>query len=92
MRIRLGSKVKDSLTGFTGIAIARTKWLHGCARVTIQPQDLKEGKIQDSETFDETRLEVILDGDVKKFTPNPSKSTKKSTPGGPQDDATALRR
>ena len=34
----LGDEVKDTITGFKGIVVARTEWLNGCARVTVQPQ------------------------------------------------------
>jgi len=57
--VKLGSKVKDKITGLTGIAVARTCWLHGCVRVTIQPQELKDGKPLDNYTVDEPQCEVI---------------------------------
>lgn len=58
--IRLGDKVRDAVTGFSGIAVARTEWLHGCARITIQPDVLdKDGKPQDAITFDELQLQPV---------------------------------
>jgi hypothetical protein len=42
--VKLGDKVKDRVTGLTGIVIARTDWLNGCIRMTVQPQELKDGK------------------------------------------------
>ncbi len=58
--INLGDKVKDSVTGFTGIAVGRTTWLHGCSRITIQPEGMtKEGKIYETCTFDEPQIEVL---------------------------------
>jgi hypothetical protein len=60
MEITLGSKVKDSVTGFTGIAIGRTIWLHGCARIMVQPEGVnKEGKTYESQSFDEPQLVVL---------------------------------
>ena len=35
--IELGEKVKDTITGFTGIATARTDYLYGCIRVEVEP-------------------------------------------------------
>jgi hypothetical protein len=65
MTIELGSKVKDKVTGFTGIAIGETKWLHGCLRYTVQPQDRdKDGKIKDCSAFDEPQL-IVLEGPAK---------------------------
>ena len=42
--INFGDKVKDRVTGLTGIVVARTEWLNGCIRVTVQPQELKDGQ------------------------------------------------
>ena len=42
--IKLGSKVRDSITGLEGIATARTEYLYGCVRITITPTELKDGK------------------------------------------------
>lgn len=58
--IALGSKVKDSVTGLEGIAIARTQWLHGCVRISIQPQGLDDkGAPKPSHTFDEAQVETV---------------------------------
>jgi len=57
--IVLGQKARDVITGFTGVAIARTEWLNGCVRVTIQPPLDKDKKHVQSETFDEEQLEVV---------------------------------
>lgn len=57
--IRLGDKVRDSLTGYTGTVIARTEWLHGCVRLTVQANELKDGKPVASHTFDEPQAELV---------------------------------
>jgi hypothetical protein len=59
MKIQLGDRVKDSITGLTGIAVAKTQWLHGCERITIQPEKLNEGKVPDTATFDEPQVVVV---------------------------------
>lgn len=61
-RIELGDKVKCRVTGFTGIAVARTIWLNGCDRITIQPPVGKDGKHPEGYTFDEAAVEVITKG------------------------------
>lgn len=66
-RINLGDKARDTITGFAGIVVAETKWLHGCVRLTLQPQELKDGKPIDSMTFDEPQLEPVT-ADVAKST------------------------
>lgn len=71
MTIQLGDKVKDSVTGFIGLCVARTEWISGCARLTLQPAVGKDGKIPESQTFDEPQLRVIKAGVLKRETANP---------------------
>lgn len=78
--VKLGNKVKDNITGFTGIATGRTEWLYGCARICIEPQELKDGKPIDSCWFDEQRVVVLTDD-----APVVSKDNS-ATSGGPQKD------
>ncbi len=75
--IHLGDKVKDSITGFVGIAVGRTIWIQGCDRITVQPEGLtKEGKLYESFSFDEPQLIVVKkkakkEGDHKSGGPRP---------------------
>lgn len=62
--IKLGDRVKDKVTKFAGIAIGRTEWLNGCARITVQPEKLLDGKIPDTATFDEPQLAVVSAGAI----------------------------
>jgi len=57
--VQLGTKVRDNITGFEGIAVSRTEYLFGCVRVCVEPQALHDGKPIDSQFFDEQRLEAI---------------------------------
>lgn len=57
--MELGDRVKDRITGFMGIVVARTKWLNGCTRITIQPETLKDGNPIETQCFDEPQLELI---------------------------------
>ena len=58
--IKLGDKVQDSVTGFKGIAVGRTTWLHGCNRIIVQPEGVdKNGKTYDSQNFDEPQLVIL---------------------------------
>lgn len=68
MEIQLGQKVKDNITGFEGIVVARAIYLNGCISCQVKSQSLKDGSTINAEWFDEQRLT--------------SKSTAKS--GGPQ--------
>lgn len=65
-RINLGDEVKCKITGFKGIAVARTTWISGCDRINIQPKGVdKDGKIFESQSFDEPLIEVIKSGKVE---------------------------
>lgn len=77
--IKLGDKVKDNVSGFTGIAIGRTSWLHGCDRITIQPPVDKDGKHMDAATFDEQQVELVKAQPVKV-----SEHVAGARPGGPR--------
>lgn len=57
--ITLGDRAKDKITGLTGIVVAKTTWLHGCERITIQPEKLQGGKVPETATFDEAQIEVV---------------------------------
>lgn len=59
MPICLGSLARDIVTGFEGVVICETQWLHGCRRLTLQPRELKDGKVVDHCTFDEPQLELV---------------------------------
>lgn len=55
----VGQVLKDKITGFTGVAVAKTEWLNGCVRMTLQPREMREGKPIDSQTFDVEQLEIV---------------------------------
>jgi len=73
MSIKLGDKVKDKVTGFTGIAISRIEFLNGCTQIQIQPQKLKDGRPIESEYFDIQQIEKIEE---------PKPKVKKENTGG----------
>jgi len=59
-KIKLGEQVKDCITGFTGVVVARTEWLYGCVRLGVQSESLDDkGKVRDAIWFDEPQLKVI---------------------------------
>lgn len=57
--IELGDYVQDTVTGFKGVAVARTQWLYGCSRINIQPKIDKDGKLGDTISFDEPSLIIL---------------------------------
>ncbi len=67
-KFELGEVLKDTISGFEGVAMARTQYHTGCNHYGLAPQKLtKEGKLPEWEFFDESRLvrarkkKVILD-------------------------------
>lgn len=59
--MKLGSKVTDKITGFTGFAIGKASYITGCDQYLIQPycgdSDFKEGR-----WVDEGRLKLLEGG------------------------------
>jgi len=82
--VNLGDIAEDIVTGFKGTVVAVTNWLNGCQRVTLQPNELKDGKPVESYTFDVEQIQVITAGKHKINKPAPT--------GGDRDDRAALRR
>lgn len=77
MKIQLGDKVKDKVTGFVGIAVAETKFLNGCRRFGVQSDRLKDGLPTDASWFDEPQLTIVKSGVVE------SASQEQRENGGP---------
>ena len=78
--IKLGSKVRDTMTGLEGIAVVRAIWLWGCVRIGLQPYETKDGKPVEESWFDESRLEVIKE----KITKKNLGGEEEGEPGGPR--------
>jgi len=78
-KFNVGDELKDTITGFAGIVMARTEWLNGCLRYQLQPKKLKDGKMQDEAVFDEQQLVMV----------KPAKKPEETKPfrGGPQRDS-----
>lgn len=60
--ITLGQQVRDKVTGFTGIATTRIQYLNGCIQYGVKPRIGEDGKLRESEYFDEAQLEVVGEG------------------------------
>lgn len=41
--IELGNKVRDTVTGFTGIVVGKTIWMYGCERFAVQSEQTASG-------------------------------------------------
>lgn len=55
----LGKMVIDTVSGFTGVAVAEHSYLNGCMRVSVQPKIDKDGKLPDVQSFDAPQLKII---------------------------------
>lgn len=78
-KINLGDEARDPITGFKGICICRTEWISGCTRVGLQAPMGKDGKVPDTQHFDEPMIEVVKPGKL---------AAKVTTKGGPRPDPT----
>ena len=74
--MKLGDKVRDTITGLTGVAVARHEYLNGCIRLSLQPPEVKDGKPVDCSTFDVEQLEVVEKASPRSVDPT----------GGPHDE------
>ena len=81
-QFNLGAEAEDKVTGFTGVITGRSEWMHGCRRYVIQPKGTnKDGKIFETETFDEAALNLLKD----------FKEQTVSNTGGPQREISRSR-
>ncbi len=55
----LGKKVKDKITGFTGVAVAECKYINGCLCYEVRPERLKDGCMLKTEWIDVQQLELV---------------------------------
>lgn len=84
-RIELGDEVKDLVSGFKGIAVARTEFLNGCVRLSIAPPIDSDGKHVDERWFDQEQIDLIQRGKVKR---KPAEPQIKTTGGDRPDHPT----
>ena len=70
--VEFGRVYRDKVSGFSGVAVAITKWQYGCVRVSLQPKVGDDGKLNSSETFDEGSLEEITPREKTTGGPTPA--------------------
>ena len=63
MEIELGDKVKDLVTGFEGIAVAKTEFINGCVQFSVVRQLKKNEKMLENPlgdpSIDSKSLKII---------------------------------
>lgn len=90
--VELGDEVEDTVTGFKGVAVAVTLWLHQCSRVFVQPKVDKDGKHQEGQTFDAPSLKILKKNKVKVQIEDDLKTSVQKRTGGSQNDKAAQAR
>ena len=58
----LGKKAVDKITGFSGILTGHAKHLYGCDTYGITPPMDKDGKLINTQWFDEGRIQIVGNG------------------------------
>lgn len=60
-----GDRVKDVISGLTGIITSRSEHLFGCNRYWVQPEESKDLKAEGGGWFDEDSLRLVKAGAIK---------------------------
>lgn len=55
----LGTRVRDRITGFSGVVTGYVQYISGCNQVLVNPGVDKDGKLMDGNWFDVQRVERI---------------------------------
>lgn len=87
MAIELGQKAKDCVTGFSGIVTARVEYLTGCTQYGVSPGLDKDGKVMDTQYFDENRLTALSVGNLVEMRNGTAVNSPPGGKGGPNRDA-----
>lgn len=58
-KLNLGDEVRCKITGYKGVIVCQSHWLHNCNTYGVKSHDLKDGKPLDAVFFDEPSLELI---------------------------------
>ena len=57
--IKLGDRVRDNISGFSGIATGRCEYLYAGLSVMVTPEEMRDGKPVEPQWFDERRLSLV---------------------------------
>ncbi len=57
--IKLGDTARDTITGFEGVVVCISDYLHGCRRFSLAPRHLHDGKPLEWQSFDEPQVVAI---------------------------------
>jgi len=83
--IELGDKVKDRISGFTGIVTSYTEFITGCDRCFVCPDRLdKEGSVIEGHSFDVLELTIVKKKVISFDEPKEPKEPKEKIKGSPR--------
>lgn len=57
--MNVGDEVQDPISGLAGIVVARTQYLYGCVRLSVQPHGSKDGKPFETFGMDEPHAVLV---------------------------------
>lgn len=64
--VKLGQKVKDKVTGFTGITDAKIEFMNGCVQFRVLPKKkAKDEKYPEGQYIDVEQLDVVDSEPIK---------------------------
>jgi hypothetical protein len=81
--LKNGDKVRDTITGLTGIVIGEHKYLNGCVRLSVQPNEVKDGKPVECSAFDIEQLELVAADEHKPLSRTGGPEREPSRPSTP---------
>lgn len=82
MAANLDDRVKDKISGLSGIVTGVTDFLYGCRRIGVTPEENNEGKPAEPFWIDDAQAKV-----VKKHVIAPFVQAVAPSPAGPRPDA-----
>lgn len=68
-KFQMRDTLKDTITGYVGMAVAITYYDTGCTHYSLQAPMDKDKKVPDWENFDESRLVLKKKAPVQKVVP-----------------------
>ena len=57
-RIGLGDHVRDTISGWTGVVVAKSEYLNGCVKYCVEAHELDGGKMMPEYWLDAYRIVV----------------------------------
>jgi hypothetical protein len=80
MEVKLGLEYVDRITGFKGVATARTQYLEGCDRILLEAKKTDNDIVNN--WFDVTRLLGILSNEAEIKPGGPGPTAPRRDPAG----------